>query len=131
MKNRILSALLVVLSLAMFVGCGRQEPDNNTANPPDRTEQQNNSVGDLPNASDNGSNVQGDKNGIGDDRKPDGGKSNNGSVTQDAKDILDDAGDMVGDAAQGVGDAVQDVGDATKDATDNVTRGKPEDKKAK
>lgn len=116
MKNRILSALLVVLSLTMFVGCGRQARDNNTANPPARTEQPNDAVTDLPNASDNGSNVQGDRNGIGDNQKP-----NDGSVTQDAKDILDDAGDMVGDAAQGVGDAVQDVGDAAKNATDDMT----------
>ncbi len=116
MKNRIVSALLIVLSLAMLVGCGRKAQDNNGANAPDRTEQQNsqdNMVNDLPNVPDNGSNVQGDANAPANDQKP-----KEGSVTQDAKDMLDDAGDMVGDAAKGVGDAVKDVGDAAKDATD-------------
>lgn len=116
MKNRIVSALLIVLSLTMLVGCGRRAQDNNGANAPDRTQQQNsqnNTVNDLPNAPDNGSNVQGDPNAAANDRKP-----KEGSVTQDAKDMLDSAGDMVGDAAKGVGDAVKDVGDAAKDATD-------------
>ncbi len=115
MKNRILSALLIALSLAMLVGCGRRMQDNNGANAPDRTQQngQNDTITDLPNAPDNGSNVQGVPNAAPDTRRP-----REGSVTQDAKNMLDDAGNMVGDAAKGVGDAVQDVGDAAKDATD-------------
>ncbi|MBS5145636.1 MAG: hypothetical protein KHY89_09060 [Butyricicoccus pullicaecorum] len=119
MKNSMLSVLVVTLSLVMLMGCGRQTRDNNTANPPARTEQPNDNVTNLPNAPDNGSNVQGDKNGIGDQQKP-----NDGSVTQDAKNVLDDAGDMVGDAARGVGDAVQDVGDAAKNAADDMTGNK-------
>ena len=116
MKNRIVSALLIVLSLAMLVGCGRRAQDNNGANAPDRTQQQNSqndTVNDLPPAPDNGSHVQGDRNTPVND-----GKTEHNSVTQDAKNVLDDAGDMVGDAAKGVGDAVQDVGDAAKNATD-------------
>lgn len=116
MKNSIRLVFVIALSLVMLMGCGRQAQDNNTANPPARTEQPNGTVNDLPNAPDNGSHVQGDQNGIGAQQKP-----NDGSVTQDAKDIVDDAGDMVGDAAQGVGDAVKDVGDAAKNAADDMT----------
>ncbi len=124
MKNRILSACLIVLSLAMLVGCGRRAQDNNGANAPDRTQQnsQNDTITDLPNAPDNGSNVQGVPNAAPEDRKP-----KEGSVTQDAKDMLDDAGDMVGDAAKGVGDAAKDVGDATKDAMDGDKNTRPTD----
>lgn len=121
MKKRILSSVLLALALtSMLAGCGNQnktKPDNNMT---DQTTQndavQNNGTTDLPNAPDNGSNVQGDKNMVGDSQKP-----NDGSVTQDAKDMADNAGDMVGDAGRMVGDAANDAGRAVKNATDSTT----------
>lgn len=121
MKKRILSSVLLALALtSMLAGCGNQnktKPDNNMT---DQTTQndavQNNGTTDLPNAPDNGSNVQGDKNMVGDRQKP-----NDGSVTKDAKDMADNAGDMVGDAGRMVGDAANDAGRAVKNATDSTT----------
>ncbi|WP_370813407.1 hypothetical protein [Butyricicoccus pullicaecorum] len=121
MKKRILSSVLLALALtSMLAGCGNQnktKPDNNMT---DQTTQndavQNNGTTDLPNAPDNGSNVQGDKNMVGDSQKP-----NDGSVTKDAKDMADNAGDMVGDAGRMVGDAANDAGRAVKNATDSTT----------
>jgi len=121
MKKRILSSVLLALALtSLLAGCGNQnktKPDNNMT---DQTTQndavQNNGTTDLPNAPDNGSNVQGDKNMVGDSQKP-----NDGSVTQDAKDMADNAGDMVGDAGRMVGDAANDAGRAVKNATDSTT----------
>lgn len=121
MKKRILSSVLLALALtSMLAGCGNQnktKPDNNMT---DQTTQndavQNNGTTDLPNAPDNGSNVQGDKNMVGDSQKP-----NDGSVTKDAKDMADNAGDMVGDAGRMVGDAANDAGRAVKNATDSMT----------
>ena len=121
MKKRILSSVLLALALtSLLAGCGNQnktKPDNNMT---DQTTQndavQNNGTTDLPNAPDNGSNVQGDKNMVGDSQKP-----NDGSVTQDAKDMADNAGDMVGDAGRMVGDAANDAGRAVKNATDSMT----------
>ena len=114
MKKRMLSSVLLALALtSMLAGCGNQndtKPDNNMT---DQTTQndaaQNNDTTDLPNAPDNGSNVQGDKNMVGDDQTP-----SDGSVTQDAKDMADNAGDMVGDAAK-------DAGNAVKNAADSMT----------
>lgn len=121
MKKRMLSSVLLALALtSLLAGCGNQnktKPDNNMT---DQTTQndavQNNGTTDLPNAPDNGSNVQGDKNMVGDSQKP-----NDGSVTQDAKDMADNAGDMVGDAGRMVGDAANDAGRAVKNATDSTT----------
>jgi len=121
MKKRILSSVLLALALtSLLAGCGNQnktKPDNNMT---DQTTQndavQNNGTTDLPNAPDNGSNVQGDKNMVGDSQKP-----NDGSVTKDAKDMADNAGDMVGDAGRMVGDAANDAGHAVKNATDSTT----------
>lgn len=121
MKKRILSSVLLALALtSLLAGCGNQnktKPDNNMT---DQTTQndavQNNGTTDLPNAPDNGSNVQGDKNMVGDSQKP-----NDGSVTKDAKDMADNAGDMVGDAGRMVGDAANDAGRAVKNATDSTT----------
>lgn len=121
MKKRILSSVLLALALtSLLVGCGNQnktKPDNNMT---DQTTQndavQNNGTTDLPNAPDNGSNVQGDKNMVGDNQTP-----SDGSVTQDAKDMADNAGDMVGDAGRMVGDAANDAGRAVKNATDSTT----------
>lgn len=89
MKKRMLSSVLLALVLtSVLAGCGNQndtKPDNNMT---DQTTQndaaQNNDTTDLPNAPDNGSNVQGDKNMVGDDQTP-----SDGSVTQDAKDMAD------------------------------------------
>lgn len=121
MKKRMLSSVLLALALtSMLAGCGNQndtKPDNNMT---DQTTQndaaQNNDTTDLPNAPDNGSNVQGDKNMVGDDQTP-----SDGSVTQDAKDMADNAGDMVGGAGRMVGDAAKDAGNAVKNATDSMT----------
>lgn len=121
MKKRMLSSVLLALALtSLLAGCGNQnktKPDNNMT---DQTTQndavQNNGTTDLPNAPDNGSNVQGDKNMVGDSQKP-----NDGSVTKDAKDMADNAGDMVGDAGRMVGDAANDAGRAVKNATDSTT----------
>ena len=121
MKKRMLSSVLLALALtSLLAGCGNQnktKPDNNMT---DQTTQndavQNNGTTDLPNAPDNGSNVQGDKNMVGDSQKP-----NDGSVTKDAKDMADNAGDMVGDAGRMVGDAANDAGHAVKNATDSTT----------
>lgn len=121
MKKRILSSVLLALALtSLLAGCGNQnktKPDNNMT---DQTTQndavQNNGTTDLPNAPDNGSNVQGDKNMVGDNQTP-----SDGSVTQDAKDMADNAGDMVGDAGRMVGDAANDAGRAVKNATDSTT----------
>lgn len=117
-----LSSLVLALALtSLLAGCGNSEqmttPDDNMT---DQTTQndaaQNNDTTDLPNAPDNGSNVQGDKNMVSDDQKP-----SDGSVTQDAKDMADNAGDMVGDAGDMMGDAAKDAGDAVKNATDSMT----------
>lgn len=121
MKKRMLSSVLLALALtSLLAGCGNQnktKPDNNMT---DQTTQndavQNNGTTDLPNAPDNGSNVQGDKNMVGDSQKP-----NDGSVTKDAKDMADNAGDMVGDAGRMVGDAANDARRAVKNATDSTT----------
>ena len=121
MKKRMLSSVLLALALtSLLAGCGNQnktKPDNNMT---DQTTQndavQNNGTTDLPNAPDNGSNVQGDKNMVGDNQTP-----SDGSVTQDAKDMADNAGDMVGDAGRMVGDAANDAGSAVKNATDSTT----------
>lgn len=121
MKKRMLSSVLLALALtSLLAGCGNQnktKPDNNMT---DQTTQndavQNNGTTDLPNAPDNGSNVQGDKNMVGDNQTP-----SDGSVTQDAKDMADNAGDMVGDAGRMVGDAANDAGRAVKNATDSTT----------
>ena len=121
MKKRMLSSVLLALArTSLLAGCGNQnktKPDNNMT---DQTTQndavQNNGTTDLPNAPDNGSNVQGDKNMVGDNQTP-----SDGSVTQDAKDMADNAGDMVGDAGRMVGDAANDAGRAVKNATDSTT----------
>ena len=93
MKKRMLSSVLLALVLtSVLAGCGNQndtKPDNNMT---DQTTQndaaQNNNTTDLPNAPDNGSNVQGDKNMVG------------------------DAGRMVGDAAKDAGNAVKNATDS-------------------
>lgn len=93
MKKRMLSSVLLALALtSVLAGCGNQndtKPDNNMT---DQTTQndaaQNNDTTDLPNAPDNGSNVQGDKNMVG------------------------DAGRMVGDAAKDAGNAVKNATDS-------------------
>lgn len=121
MKKRILSSVLLALALtSLLAGCGNQnktKPDNNMT---DQTTQndavQNNGTTDLPNAPDNGSNVQGDKNMVGDNQTP-----SDGSVTQDAKDMADNAGDMAGNAGDMVGDAAKDAGNTVKNATDSMT----------
>lgn len=113
MKKRILSSVLLALAMtSMLAGCGNQNETKPGDNMTDQTTQNDaaqNDTTDLPNAPDNGSNVQGDNTTVGDDQKP-----NDGSVTQDAKDMADNAGDMVGDAAN-------DAGNAVKNATDSMT----------
>lgn len=120
MKKRILSSVLLALAMtSMVAGCGNQNETKPGDNMTDQTTQNDaaqNDTTDLPNAPDNGSNVQGDNTTVGDDQKP-----NDGSVTQDAKDMADNAGDMVGDAGRMVGDAANDAGNAVKNATDSMT----------
>ena len=124
MKKQILASILLALTLTMFTGCGNSNdtttmPEGNNGTTTDGTANNsgaaNNSVNDLPNAPDNGSNVQCDNNTVGDNQKP-----NDGSVTQDAKNMMDDAGNMVGDAAKNVGDAMNDAGNAVKNAADDM-----------
>lgn len=114
MKKRVLASVLLALTLSMLAGCGNSNkttmPEGNNG-----TTTNENSTNELPNAPDNGSNVQGDNNTTGDNQKP-----NDGSVTQDAKNMLDDAGDMVGDASKNVGDAMNDAGNAVKNAADDM-----------
>ena len=121
MKKRRLSSVLLALALtSLLAGCGNQNDTKQDNNMTDQTTQndaaQNNDTTDLPNAPDNGSNVQGDKNMVGDNQTP-----SDGSVTQDAKDMADNAGDMVGNAGDMVGDAAKDAGNAVKNATDSMT----------
>ena len=117
MKKRMLSSVLLALALtSMLAGCGNQNDNNMTAQTTQNDAAQNNDTTDLPNAPDNGSNVQGDKNMVGDNQTP-----SDGSVTQDAKDMADNAGDMVGNAGDMVGDAAMDAGNAVKNATDSMT----------
>lgn len=118
MKHRLFSAVLLALALTMLAGCGNDKTTDEKMT--DQTTQndavQDNDMNALPNAPDNGSGVQGDRNVAGNDRRP-----NDGSVTQDAKDMADNAGQMVGDAGEMVGDAAKDAGNAVKDAADTVT----------
>lgn len=117
MKKQVLASVLLALTLTMLAGCGNSNkttmPEGNNGTTTNGAA--NNDVNDLPNAPDNGSNVQGDNNTTGDNQKP-----NDGSVTQDAKNMLDDAGDMVGDATKNVGDAMNDAGNAVKNAADDM-----------
>lgn len=102
MKKRLISSILLALVLTTLVACGNQDKMT------DETNQANNQMGVNDSANPN---VQEGKV----EELPNERADNNtgtGSVTQDAKDMMDNAGDMMNDAVDNAGDAMRDMGDA-------------------